>query len=259
MKKIEINQNEINTSVFECAVDFHTHLLPDMDDGSSSTEETLEMLKVMKEQGVSTVIATPHFYPQEESPHSFLKRRKKACERLLEVYDPAQHPKIYLGAEVAYFSGIGRSRYVKDLVIEGTNVILVEMPFTEWSDSVFSEIYCLRETLGLIPIIAHFERYSSGKKRGALKKICANGALIQSNAGHFLDPKNGKKAVRAFCKGEIQLLGSDCHNMTVRLPNLNHALDRIVQHKDGMAMLDEMQNLQEFLLNGAISIENISK
>lgn len=257
MKKIDLNNNEIINQIYQDVVDFHTHILPEMDDGSSSLTETTKMLKTMNDQGISTVIATPHFYPQEETPESFLARRRKACEKLLCEYDPVLYPKIYLGAEVAYFSGIGRSRYVKDLVIEGTNVILVEMPFTEWSDSVISEIYCLRETLGLIPIIAHYERYIGRQKRGMLKKLCANGALIQSNAGHFIDLKDGKKAVRAFCKGDIQLLGTDCHNMTVRVPNLHGALSLIAQHKDGVAMLEEMLSLQEFLLSGAISIENI--
>ncbi len=257
MSFLENRQKEVNEFVFQNAVDFHTHLLPAMDDGSASLEESIAILNALKEQGVSTVIATPHFYPEEESPRSFLRRREKACAELLTAYDPDIHPTVYLGAEVAYFSGIGRSRYMKDLSVCGTNVILVEMPFAEWSDSVISEIYCLRETLGLIPVIAHIERYIKRQKRGMLKKLCVNGALIQSNAGHFVDQKTSKKAVRSFCKGDIQLLGSDCHNMTTRVPNMQEALSAISNSKDGNDMLMEMAELQKFLLTDAIAIDKM--
>ena len=59
-------------------VDFHTHILPGIDDGSSSAEESLAMLQMEKEQGIDTVVVTPHFYPQEDRPERFLKRRKEA-------------------------------------------------------------------------------------------------------------------------------------------------------------------------------------
>ena len=214
------------------------------------------MLALQKEQGVGAVVATPHFYADDESPQMFLKRRTEACEALLRVYDPQKHPLVYLGAEVAFFNGMGRSRHIRELAIAGTGTLLVEMPFSEWSDSEMKEIYFLRESLGLIPVIAHVERYLKYQKPNAIRSLASNGAIIQSNATYFTEPKNGKKAIKMLLHGDIHLLGSDCHNMTNRMPNLYEAVSRIVQN-NGEAALEQMRLLQDFLLKDAISIDKI--
>ena len=56
-------------------IDFHSHILPGIDDGSKNVEESLQMLRMMAKQGITHVVATPHFYPQHDTPESFLKRR----------------------------------------------------------------------------------------------------------------------------------------------------------------------------------------
>lgn len=246
-------EKSVNTEVRNL-VDFHTHLLPGIDDGSSSIETTLAMLEAAAEQGIGAMIATPHFYPEEESPQFFLKRRRAACSQLLTVYDPNIHPAVYLGAEVAFFSGIGHSRIIRELAVLGTDVILVEMPFSEWTASTVEEIYFLRESLGLIPVIAHVERYAKYQKRGTLKKLIANGALIQSNANYFIDPKNSKKALKQFRHGDINVLGSDTHNMTSRPQNLKQAVSLIAENGGGKE-LERMDMLGKFLLENAIRID----
>ena len=64
-------------------LDIHSHILPGMDDGSASPEETAELLDLMWQQGITTVVATPHFYPMQEAPDSFLSRRQAAVEQML--------------------------------------------------------------------------------------------------------------------------------------------------------------------------------
>ena len=63
-------------------IDFHSHILPAMDDGSKNIEESLQMLRMLQEQGVERVIATPHFYADENPPDVFLRRRADAWEHL---------------------------------------------------------------------------------------------------------------------------------------------------------------------------------
>ena len=63
-------------------IDWHSHVLPQLDDGSRSLEESVAMLEALKCQGVDTVIATPHFYANEESVEAFLERRKKSHDLL---------------------------------------------------------------------------------------------------------------------------------------------------------------------------------
>ena len=60
-------------------IDFHSHILPGIDDGSKSTEESLEMLDMLRAQGVVTVAATPHFYARENTPEVFLQKHGTSC------------------------------------------------------------------------------------------------------------------------------------------------------------------------------------
>lgn len=247
-------ENEIPRASASSVIDFHAHLLPAIDDGSASIEESVQILSAEREQGISAVIATPHFYPEEESLESFLDRRKAARERLLSVYDADLYPTVYLGAEVAFFAGIGRSRFTSELAVVGTNMILVEMPFARWSETEIDEICFLRDSIGLIPVIAHIERYAKYQKRGTIEKLMKNGVLLQSNAEYLINPKTSKKAIKQFLSGEIAVLGSDCHNMTSRLPNLAQAIN-LIEQNEGRFALEQLILLENFLLKDAISIE----
>ena len=64
-------------------VDFHTHILPKMDDGSRSSEESVAMLRMLAEQGIKRVVLTPHYYPEAESPEDCLRRRESVNSRCL--------------------------------------------------------------------------------------------------------------------------------------------------------------------------------
>ena len=80
-------------------IDWHNHVLPKMDDGSHSVAESIAMLQAQAEQGITTVIATPHFYANDESIATFLERRSRAAQTLRENQKgdnrPGQGPKIY--------------------------------------------------------------------------------------------------------------------------------------------------------------------
>lgn len=109
-------------------IDFHTHILPGMDDGSKSVEESIWLLQEETRQGVDTVMLTPHYYADENSPVDFLRRRYAAWKRLSEAWC-REFPKVRLGAEVQYFEGICGIEDIRHLRIVGTNFLLLEMPF----------------------------------------------------------------------------------------------------------------------------------
>ena len=88
-------------------IDFHSHVLPQIDDGSQSVEESLTLLRMQKEQGAEIVFATPHYIASHQDVPSFLSRRAAALERLRPEL-PADAPEIRLGAEVAFYPGISR-------------------------------------------------------------------------------------------------------------------------------------------------------
>ncbi len=237
-------------------IDFHSHVLPQMDDGSASVEESLEMLAASRAQGVEVMLATPHFYAVDESLELFLERRARAAELLREQYHSELHPRICLGAEVEFFSGIARSRLTEQLTVAGTRLILVEMPFMRWSEAQIAELAFLRENRGLIPVVAHIERYEKYQKRGTVESLIERGILFQSNAEYFLDAKTAKRAKRRLLRGEIAVIGSDSHNMSTRVPNLMQACEEI-ERSGGSEILEEMQRFGEALLQGATFLENL--
>lgn len=209
--------------------DFHSHILPGIDDGSSSVEESLAMLRMEAEQGIERVVATPHFYARYASPEEFLMKRDHSEEILRRAM--AEHqglPDLQIGAEVYYFRGISESEFLPELAIRGTNYILIEMPPAPWQDIQYRELVRIRERRDLIPIIAHIDRYIKPfRTYGIPRRLYQLPVLVQANANFFVNPVTAGMAVKMLKNGYIQLLGSDCHNLTSRKPNLEAARNRI--------------------------------
>lgn len=201
-------------------IDFHTHILPYIDDGSKSIKESVSMLREEKRQGIEAVVATPHFYANENSPADFLKKRAKAWNRLKPYLWP-ELPGIYLGAEVQYFEGICSIEDIRDLRIVGTDLLLVEMPFTKWSDRVIDDVLELNDREGIQVVLAHIERYMAMQPDSVWQELRSCGVQMQCNVSFFEGWKNRHKAMDMLKRGEIHFLGSDCHNMRTRCPNWN--------------------------------------
>ena len=123
-------------------VDFHTHILPGIDDGSQDESMTRDMLFEEKRQGVVDIVATPHFYANQMSVDGFLENRSAALEKTEQIRREADEPlpSIITGAEVYYFSGIGCAEEIPRLCIGDTRVLLLEMPFEQWTDDVLRDV-----------------------------------------------------------------------------------------------------------------------
>jgi len=211
-------------------VDFHTHILPKIDDGSKSVEESLAMLRAEWEQGIQEVVLTPHFYPQIDDPREFLSRRQAAFEQLQAAMGEEALPKLRLGAEVYFYYGMSNSEILKELVISGTRCILVEMPTTLWTERMFMELADIYNKQELIPIIAHIDRYIRPfRTQGIPQKLALLPVLVQASGSFFLLSRTRRLAMKLLKEDKIHLLGSDCHNMTSRRPALNKACEAIVK------------------------------
>ena len=207
-------------------IDFHSHILPKMDDGPQSVADCLTMLRRSFLQGVDAMVSTSHFYADEEYPRDFLRRRAKAYEQLQDamLMSPEVYPQIVLGAEVLYFPGISEAEDIPSLFIGNTRTILIEPPMTPWSDMMLDEIAQLGVNFDCIPVIAHVDRFMLMLRDDTLmKRVRQRDMMVQVNAEYFLDPKTVQAAVRNLKKGYIQLIGSDCHNLYSRAPNLGLA------------------------------------
>ena len=238
-------------------LDTHSHVLPAMDDGASDLNESLSMLSKAWSQGVRKMAATPHFYADRETPDSFLERRERAVAELIQGgYQPGiKHPVLYLGAEVAFFSGMSRSRQLPELCLAGSRALLVEMPFERWSESVISEVLEIKAATGLIPVIAHIERYLGYQRGSTLGRLIEGGVLIQSNCEYFTERKTAKKALKLLGQGGIHLLGTDAHGISERVPNMINGAEIILNSKFGEEMLDEIARCSDFILRNATPVK----
>ena len=213
-------------------VDFHSHILPGIDDGSASAEESIAMLRMETEQGIDCVVATPHFYAHHDAPEGFLAHRREAEIRLREAMDGLEEmPEIILGAEVYFFPGISDSDTIPELTIGYNRCILIEMPPSPWSQNMYSELEEIQARWGITPIIAHVDRYLNLLPTyGIPQRLEELPVLVQANAGFFLRAGTRAWALRMLERDQIQLLGSDCHNLSSRPPNLDKALRVIGRH-----------------------------
>lgn len=227
-------------------LDTHTHILPKMDDGSANSGQSMAMLLAESEQGIDKVVLTPHFYGHTESMEMFLKRRAASLARLEEsIAGKSGLPRRYIGAEVSYFPGVSRIEELGRLCIQDTNALLVEMPFCRWDGNVLEELDYLLKNRGIRPIIAHVERYIDFQPSGVLRNLCEDGVWIQANAQFFTDWRTGWKAKRLLKKGFIHFIGSDCHNMDRRRPDMGSAISKLDAHA-----LDHLEEMEFRLLEG---------
>ncbi len=207
-------------------LDLHSHILPKIDDGSKSEEETLQLLNLLTSQKITRLVATPHYLPSHEPIQEFLDRRQKSFERVTARLLPSM-PQIHLGAEISYYEGVSKLKDISTLKISGSDLLLIEMPVGKWSDYVVHEIMdlaCLPETK---LVLAHIERYRQFQSDAIWYQLLENDILMQVNAGYFTDFVTKRKALKQLKNNEIHFLGSDCHNLTVRPPKIGAAYELI--------------------------------
>ncbi|MDO5141389.1 MAG: capsular polysaccharide biosynthesis protein [Eubacteriales bacterium] len=229
--------------------DFHSHVLPGIDDGSKSVEESLAMLTASAEQGVGVMAATPHFYADEQSIERFLRRRQRAWDRLRDHLEDGM-PQLRLGAEVHYFEGICSTPGLLDLRLQGTKILLLEMPFCRWSDRMVRDIRELNSRPEIVVLLAHIERYLREQPAGVIDELLADRVRLQCNASIFCNWRTRRRAMRMLDNDQIYLLGSDSHNMTTRPPALGKAAEAI-RSKLGQQALDKVGRRAERLLADA--------
>ena len=227
-------------------IDFHSHILPGIDDGSRNVETSIGMLWMCKEHGVDTMIATPHFYADSNTVERFIDSRQKAYDKVMA--ENMDIPQIIMGAEVAFFAGISRAEKTDALKVEGTDIMLLEMPFVTWSDSVVQEVRDLIEKRHFHIILAHIERFLQipGNKP-YVRQILELPVTVQVNAETLLDFRQKGKMLKMFKKGQAHIIRSDCHGMHHRVPNLWLGRE-VLEKKLGHEFLENMDSYGTKLL-----------
>lgn len=226
-------------------IDFHTHILPGIDDGSDSLQTSADMLREEARQGIRAVLLTPHYYAGENSPQRFLEKREHAWEALCPYLDE-RCPKLYLGAEVQYFEGISSAEEIYRLRIANTNLLLLEMPFCRWSSRMLDEVLALQADGDIQVVLAHIERYLNMQSKETWQLLRDSGVWMQSNLSFFTHWKTRHKAVKMLSRGQIHFLGSDCHNMGSRRPGWDQLPAKVLSMlREGRVYESLQQSLYE--------------
>lgn len=232
--------------------DLHTHILPGMDDGSRSCAQSVQMLERMKQQSIGFIAATPHYYADVLSPEEFFQKRASAWSLLRQEPICAEF-EIRLGAEVQYYEGITRLEQPERFCLEGTDLFLLEMPFMPWSDRVLSDLCELNENPRLRVMLAHIERYLPFQPRHCVQALTDMDILLQSNAEFFLSFRTRGKALRMLRHGQLRAIGSDCHNLETRCPNVGQAMEVIGSRAGSLPLRDLLLGERE-LWDGGVRI-----
>lgn len=232
--------------------DIHSHILPNVDDGARSEEEAIELLKIMKAQRITHILATPHFYPSEDNYSDFHSLTKNVFLQLKKQIKNLKLPKIYLGCEMLYFEGIGNSETLKNLCLNNSGFLLLELTDECITESLFEDIIKIRDNLGLTPIIAHVERYFKAKKyRKFIKFIEKENIIVQINASSVLIPFF-KRTIKRLLKSNIKcVIATDTHSLDMRPPMMDSAL-KFIRNKFGEESYSHLIKNSEYLYDKII-------
>lgn len=231
-------------------VDFHSHILPSIDDGSQSEAQSYEMLRKEIAHGVEKVLVTPHFYPDEPSPKAFVEKRQEAYERLISYISDKEEklPEIIQGAEVLLGVETADLEDLRLLAIQGTDYILIELPYNQIQEWVYESLEKIRVKHHLTPVIAHVERYVPFQKdlEDIYCLMSMEGILGQVNTRAILDSETRSLCQQLIGNDMVHVIGSDAHRVR-HLKELDRAYGYITK-KHGEAKLKSLHEQAAALL-----------
>lgn len=235
----------------DCLMDIHAHILPGVDDGARSMDETVHMLRAASLQNIGIIIATPHYR---------VGARNTKPEQLYEIVNKVQaeanqfHIKLLLGNELYYSESIISSLKSKEaLTLAGSRYVLVEFSIRETYDNIFRGVGELTRA-GYAPILAHVERYICFRRREELiSELIESGCYIQMNCSSLMGGMFHTQAVtnrKLVNSGLVHLIGSDCHDAKIRVPIMKDAV-RSLQKKSDESLLTKilLDNPQKIIEN----------
>ena len=244
-------------------IDFHTHILPNIDDGSRSIEETFNLIEEAKKAGFDKIVLTPHY--MEGYYETDVAEREAWLDAISKnLYIKNFDGKLYLGNEI-YFSDniIHLLENAKASTMNNTSYVLFELPLNAEPLNLYDIIYKMQQ-YKIVPVLAHPERYSFMQKEPELLyDLVEKGVLLQSNYGSIIG-QYGKKAQclvkKRFENKLVHFLGSDVHRQDTVYKRITECLMEI-RIITGDEYLEELttKNPELALANKRIDIRTPSK
>ena len=239
-------------------IDIHCHILPEVDDGSRSLNESIEMAMIAKEQGITKIVNTSHYHPDF--------RYKKGEELLKELEDFNNVLKenmidieVVIGNEIYYTKDLIKEIDELDFyTLNNSRYILIELPPTNFPKDLCNIVYELKEK-NYIPVFAHVERYREVQENPELiYEVINAGAIIQVNS-HSTLGKSGKE-LQKVCntllnRNMVHVVGTDAHSSKRRTPIFLDAY-KYVSEKYSKEMADDLfiKNNNAIINNEALNL-----
>jgi len=215
-------------------VDIHAHILPGVDDGAETMKESMRLLEIASNEGITDIIATPHAYsPQFDVPKEKVLEQLALLQKEIEARNIAIQ--VHAGQELRLRDFLPQKIETEEaLVLAGSRYVLLELPSSGIPGYTVNIIQQLLN-LDKVPIIAHPERNRAiAQKPEYLERLIRHGALAQITAGsvsgHF--GKNIQRvSLQLINANLIHTYGSDVHNLTTRPALFNEGLDYLEKRK----------------------------
>ena len=216
-------------------IDIHTHIIPNVDDGSKSLEISRELLNLELKNNLKNVILTPHQNEMNLDKENIKKKYLELKENVRDI-----NINLYLGSEIYFYDNLSEDlKNDKIITMNDTKYVLIEFS-TRFDVGVIDKLYDIM-VLGYIPIIAHIERYSYLTFKD-YDKIHNMGVKIQVNTKTFNDRRQ-KKIIKYLLKNNyIDFIGTDCHDLDER--SVEYNLEKIFKkHPLFKEKIDENEKL----------------
>lgn len=228
----------------------HCHIIPNIDDGANSVEMSLKMIETLENYGAKTIILTPHYYSDSISYTDFVKKRNDVFEVLKENYKG--DVKLIAAAEVYVSDYLLHNDNLDGIKIANGNYALLEHSFSDsFSSKTFERLENLYYDFSVVPVLAHIERYNSLMSDfSKIEELIDMGCMTQVNISSFADfPRHArKKILKLVDKGLVNLIGSDCHNMSGRAPVYEDGIKVILKHFGQSAVDEFMKNAEKITM-----------
>lgn len=185
-------------------IDYHSHILPGIDDGAENAEKSILLIKKAKKYGIKEIYATPHCYLHKTNVDNFCAKRQRALESIENI---GLELPVKLGAEILLIPGLNNLPEIDKLCMPDGNNILLELPLAESliTESYFITAEQLKKRFGIV--MAHPNRYSD-RIVGQMLEI---GAVLQINSDDVFIKKERRRIIKWIDQGCVYAVGSDLH------------------------------------------------
>ncbi|WP_297520179.1 CpsB/CapC family capsule biosynthesis tyrosine phosphatase [uncultured Clostridium sp.] len=205
-------------------IDIHSHIIPGIDDGAKDKKTSIEMLRMAEENGTSKIVLTPHYY---RGKFTIARNEVLKCAEEVKKYVKENNINIdiYVGQEVYFTKSILEYLESGEIgTINNSRYMLIEFDMVHIDKDIIDTLYELK-VRGIVPIIAHPERYIEfQKKPEMINKFIEEGYLFQINVGSIVGGfgKEAKILAEKFLKNGIyNFFGSDAHGMGRRTSDIS--------------------------------------